>query len=252
LTTVQAPHNVTPDGAFDDPAKVVGRVAATRLSPREAVIESRLASAGSTAGLSAIIPAGYRAMTVKVDDEVSISGFVMPGAYVDVLAVINPPGQISGDPVSQIILQNIKVLANGDNLDEPDDKREAKTVRTVTLLVTPEEAEKLMLASADGKLRLAMRNAVDQGGEQTLGASKRTLLTGERNLPLPELKSQSAPVAAAALQPRRITGKTGKARPAGQSESPPPSAGTLPKNPPPTSIEVFEGMKRRSVEFPRN
>lgn len=239
LTTVQTPQNATPDGTFDDPAKVLGRVTATRILPREAIINSRLAGAGAIAGLSAIIPEGYRAMTVKVDDETGISGFVMPGALVDVLAVINTNGEV----VSKIILQNIKVLANGDNLDEPGDKREAKSVRTVTLLVTPAQSEKLTLASADGKLRLAMRSSVDQGDEQTSGASRRTLLTGERAVLVPEVSP--SPVRNPAPRPAQSRARARLDLPLA-GIAPPVAAPVKPS----ASVEVFEGMKKRSVEFP--
>ena len=80
------------------------------------------------------------------------------------------------DPISKIVLQNIKVLANGQNIDKPKDEREANSVKAVTLLVTPEQAEKLALASSEGKLQLVMRNQIDQGDEQTKGINKRGLL----------------------------------------------------------------------------
>jgi pilus assembly protein CpaB len=246
LTTVRVPRNTTPDGTFDAPEKVVGRITVTRIATREPITNYRLAGDGVTAGLSAIVPEGYRAMTVRVDDESGLSGFLKPGAIVDVLAVISPPGQNSGDPISKIVLQNIKVLASGENLDDPKDKREAKSVKTVTLQVTPEQAEKLVLASIDGRLRLALRNSVDQGDEQTLGATKRTLLTGERALPIPEPGiGKSEPAAKPASPPRR--------RPA-RAALPPIVTKINPPAPPPAaprlSVEVFEGLKKRTVDFP--
>ena len=80
------------------------------------------------------------------------------------------------DPISKIVLQNIKVLANGQNIDKPENEREANSVKAVTLQVTPEQAEKLALASSEGKLQLVMRNQIDQGDEQTPGVNKRNLL----------------------------------------------------------------------------
>ncbi len=97
------------------------------------------------------------------------------------------------DPISKIVLQNIKVLANGQNIDKPESEREANSVKAVTLLVTPEQAEKLALASSEGKLQLVMRNSIDQGDEQTKGINKRTLLGGDRADPVPDpgsLKSE--------------------------------------------------------------
>ena len=133
-------------------------------------------------------------MTVKVDDAAGISGFIMPGTLVDVVVVIDPrEGSGMQDPISKIVLQNIKVLANGQNIDKPKDEREANSVKAVTLQVTPEQAEKLALASSEGKLQLVMRSQIDQGDEQTPGVNKRQLLSGDKAVPAPEpgsLKSE--------------------------------------------------------------
>src|SRR5207245_7895445 len=104
------------------------------------------------------------------DDVVGISGFIMPGTLVDVVVVIDPADHAGmQDPISKIVLQNIKVLANGQNIDKPDNQREANSVKAITLQVTPEQAEKLALASSEGKLQLVMRNAIDAGSEKTPG-----------------------------------------------------------------------------------
>src|SRR2546422_9557369 len=191
---VQFSKESTPDGTFDSAEKLTGRVAVTNIAPREPISESRLAPQGTAGGLSAVIPEGYRAMTVKVDDVVGISGFLMPGALVDVVVTIDPAERAGmEDPVSKIVLQNIKVLANGQNIDKPENQREANSVKAITLLVTPEQAEKLALASSEGKLQLVMRNSIDQGDEQTTGINKRGLLSGEHATTAPEpgsLKSE--------------------------------------------------------------
>ncbi len=239
LMVVQFPPESTPDGAFDSVEKLAGRVAVMNIAPREPVTEARLAPEGTAGGLSAVIPEGYRAMTVKVDDVVGISGFVMPGTLVDVVVVIDPAEKAGmQDPISKIVLQNIKVLANGQNIDKPADQREANSVKAVTLLVTPEQAEKLALASSEGKLQLVMRNSIDQGDEQTSGINKRALLGGERAQPVPEagaLKSeQAAPLP--------------KARPV--RTEPKPAAAPAPA-PPRASVEMIEGAKKRNVDFPQ-
>src|ERR1041384_4342706 len=171
IMLVQFPAESMPDGTFDNLEKLAGRVAVVNIAAREPITESRLASEGTAAGLSAVIPEGYRAMTVKVDDVVGISGFIMPGTLVDVVVTIDPEGNSHQDPVSKIVLQNIKVLANGQNIDNPENEREANSVKAVTLQVTPEQAEKLALAATEGKLQLVMRNQVDQGDEQTQGVN---------------------------------------------------------------------------------
>ncbi|HEY8228370.1 MAG TPA: Flp pilus assembly protein CpaB [Pyrinomonadaceae bacterium] len=240
LTMVQLPKDSTPDGTFDSAEKLVGRVVVNNIGVREPVTESRLAPEGTAAGLSAVIPEGYRAMTVKVDDAAGISGFIQPGALVDVVVVIDPrEGSGMQDPISKIVLQNIKVLANGQNIDKPKDEREANSVKAVTLQVTPEQAEKLALASNEGKLQLVMRNQIDQGDEQTPGVNKRGLLTGERATQAPEpgsLKSEQ-PKETRAVRRVRVQAEPKPAAPA-------------PEQKPRTSVEMIEGAKKRSVEFP--
>ena len=216
------------------------RVAVTNIAPREPITEARLAPAGTAGGLSAVIPEGYRAMTVKVDDVVGISGFIMPGTLVDIVVVIDPAEKVGmQDPISKIVLQNIKVLANGQNIDKPESEREANSVKAVTLLVTPEQAEKLALAASEGKLQLVMRNSIDQGDEQTSGINKRKLLGGEMAKPQPEpgsLKSEQ-PNPKPAPQRFRV--------------EPKPVAEALPVPAPPrASVEMIEGAKKRNVDFP--
>jgi pilus assembly protein CpaB len=239
---VQFPPESTPDGAFESMDKLTGRVAVTNIAPREPITEARLAPEGTAGGLSAVIPEGYRAMTVKVDDVVGISGFIMPGTLVDVVVVIEPAEKAGmQDPISKIVLQNIKVLANGQNIDKPESEREANSVKAVTLLVTPEQAEKLALAASEGKLQLVMRNSIDQGDEQTSGVNKRKLLGGEPAKPLPEpgsLKSeQPNPNPKPATHRVRV--------------EPKPVAEVLPiPAPPRASVEMIEGAKKRNVDFP--
>ena len=246
LTMVEVPQGATPEGAFNDAGKVAGRVAATRIAAREAIINARLAPEGSISGLSAIIPEGMRAMTVKVEDDSGMSGFVLPGTTVDVAAIIKISNTSSENNISKIILQSIKVLASGDNLDEPEDKRDAQKARTVTLLVSPEQAEKLLLASADGRLRLVMRNAIDQHNQVTQGANVRSLLTGEGGLTAADFAQKAAPQPAPVV--RRVTRPQPRSAP--MAELAPP---TMPQPAPRRAeIEVFEGMKKRSVEFPEH
>lgn len=241
ITVVQFPKESTPDGAYDSVEKLAGRVAVVNIAAREPITEARLAPEGTAAGLSAVIPEGYRAMTVKVDDAAGISGFIQPGTMVDVVVTIDPAeGASRQDPVSKIVLQNIKVLASGQNIDKPENEREANSVKAVTLQVTPEQAEKLALASAEGKLQLVMRNQIDQGDEQTPGVNKRNLLTGDTAMPAPDPgslkseqpKSESKPVR---RSPRAHT-------PAATAPAPQPT--------PRTSVEMIEGAKKRAVEFP--
>jgi pilus assembly protein CpaB len=241
IMMVQFPKESTPDGTFASAEKLVGRVAITNIAARDTITEARLAPMGTAGGLSAVIPEGYRAMTVKVDDVVGISGFIMPGTLVDIVVVIVPAENTGQrDPISKIVLQNIKVLANGQNIDKPEDQREANSVKAVTLQVTPEQAEKLALAASEGKLQLVMRNSTDQGDEETKGVNKRDLLNGDGAVPVPEpgsLKSERPPESKPVRRARAHTGV--KAAPVSQTPEKPRS-----------SVEMIEGAKKRSVDFP--
>ena len=187
-------------------------------------------------------------MTVKVDDVVGVSGFIMPGTLVDVVVVIQPPkGTANDETISKIVLQNIKVLASGQNIDKPKNDREVeRSVRAVTLQVTPEQTEKLALASSEGKLQLVMRNSVDQADEQTSGANKRSLLSGERAMLVPEpgVGSNSTPKAAP-TSPRRIA-----PRPVVKETASAPKS-TQPPAPPRPTVEVIKGGKKEVQDFPQ-
>jgi pilus assembly protein CpaB len=238
---VQFPKESMPDGTYENADKLAGRVAVVNIAAREPITESRLAPEGTAGGLSAVIPEGYRAMTVKVDDVVGISGFIMPGTLVDVVVVITPEDASRGaGPISKIVLQNIKVLANGQNIDKPENQRDVNSVKAVTLQVTPEQAEKLALASSEGRLQLVMRNSIDQGDEQTMGVNKRTLLGGEHATPAPDpgsLKSEQPKPEFKSKPARRVSVEPAAVK------APTPVA-------PRASVEVIEGAKKRSVDFP--
>src|SRR5690242_11910308 len=247
LTVTQLPRSAAPDGTFSkiDPENLIGRVAVVRIAAREPITESRLAPLGSAAGLSSVIPEGYRAMNVRVDDVVGISGFIMPGALVDIVVVIEPPdSDKQKERVSKIVLQNIKVLANGANLDKPKNEKEVDRVKTVTLQVTPEQAEKLALASSEGRLQLVMRNSIDQGDEVTTGATKKSLLSGERAQPVvePGPSKEVKPATTHSSAPRHRP-RVAAAETAVRVNTPAPA----PARP---SVEVIKGSKKENVDFP--
>lgn len=245
LAVAQFPANVTPEGAIstiDD--KLIGRVVVASMSPRDPITEAKLAPVGAAGGLSSMIPEGYRAMTVAVNEVVGVSGFIMPGTLVDIVVVISPPkGSGNDETISKIVLQNIKVLASGQNIDKPKNDREVeRSIRAITVQVTPEQAEKLALASSEGKLQLVMRNSVDQADEQTAGANKRSLLNGERATIAPEPGTATAPKAAPSSirrTPRPVRDTTTTAA----KVNPPPP-------PPRPSVEVIKGAKKETVDFP--
>jgi pilus assembly protein CpaB len=241
------PNGSTPEGAFKKLDQVIGRVAIIPLGVRETITSNKLAPAGIGGGLPAVIPEGYRAMTVKVDDVVGVSGFIMPGSHVDIVAVITPQSRdgYNGDPISKIVLQNIKVLATGPKIDSPENQREPNSVKAVTLQVTPEEAEKLALAANQGSLQLVMRNYSDRDDSDTNGASKEGLLVGYKPTTVASVKVEkpadpATPAPAPKKNPVRPMRSDAK-DPAPVVQQP------LPRR---NSIELIEGGKRRDVDMP--
>lgn len=154
-----------PAGAFleKDKSSLVGRGVTADLTPGEPILETLLAAAGSGGGLAAAIPNGMRACAVKVDEVVGVSGFVTPGMHVDVIVSGNPPtstGAPSNDTQVRTLLQDLKVLSAGTDFQK-DAEGKAKQVHVVNLLVTPDQAETLSLASNQTHIQLVLRNPLD-------------------------------------------------------------------------------------------
>jgi len=258
LTAVKFPGGATPNGVFNSNEKLIGRVAVVNIAAREPITDNKLATEGAAGGLSAIIPEGYRAMTVRVDEVLGVSGFIQPNSLVDIVVVIEPPAnnKAAGQGrISKIVLQNIKVLASGQNINQPKADSQAAVVGAVTLQVTPEQAEKLALATSEGRLQLVMRNSIDQGDEQTPGANKSTLLTGERAMLVPDpgmSNSEQQPRVAAAPAQRRPRVRVEQMSYPRESTS----SGAVAATPVPVSqtrrpaVEMYQGTKKSSVEFP--
>lgn len=174
-------------GSFSDVQPLADRVVLVNLTAGEPVLEQKLAPLGSKAGLSAMIPAGMRAVSVRVNDVAGVSGFALPGNHVDVMVSIQDD---QGKMVSKIVLQQILVLAVAQDASVKDDTK-ARVVNSVTLEVTPQQAEALDLARSVGTLSLALRNQVDQGRVVTAGVRKADLLGGA---PPPSPASVAEPV----------------------------------------------------------
>jgi len=242
------PNGSAPVGAFRKVEEIVGRVAITPIGVREPITNMKLAPEGIGAGLNAVIPEGYRAMTVKVDDVVGVSGFVMPGSFVDIVAVITPVNvnEAAGGPISKIVLQNIKVLASGAKIDSPTDQRQPTDSKAVTLQVTPKQAEKLVLAANEGKLQLVMRNYGDQEDAETNGANKASLLGGERVVPDPGPTSSEKKTLETLKPPFRPSIK--RISSVGVQNIAKPVATAQPVSR--KSVELIEGSKRREVDVP--
>jgi pilus assembly protein CpaB len=170
---VDWPAGAVPQGAFTDVKALEGRVTAMALVRGEPLVESRLTAKGSGQGMAAIIAPTMRAMTVHVNEVIGVAGFIHPGDYVDVISTMQTPihahSTTEQEYRSKIVLQNIKVLAVGEDLVTQNAK--PVKVPVVTLLVTPEQSERLALSSSHGEVQLTMRSQTDQGEVTTPGVS---------------------------------------------------------------------------------
>jgi pilus assembly protein CpaB len=198
----------------------VGHGVINPISKGEFFLPNRLAGENAGAGLPALIPPGMRAVSVRVNEVVSVAGFVTPGTRVDVLLTGAPGG--SGEQQTTTVLQNVAVLASGHTLERTS-SGEAQNTAVITLLVTPDDAQRLTLASTEGHIQLALRNPLDTKQDEVPASNSRGLYRG---LPIP---------AAVHTPVRHVV-------PAKPTTTPPASTGV--------SIEVYQGDKKQEVKFP--
>jgi pilus assembly protein CpaB len=207
LRTIAWPADAVPAGSFNDPKDLVGRGLIQSMVQNEAVLPAKLAPVGSGAGLPPVIPEGKRAVSVRVNDVVGVAGYVLPGTHVDVLATISPTNQDT-DMTSKVVLTNVLVLASGTKIEQDVENNKPISVSVVTLMVDPLEAERLTLASTEGKIQLALRNPLDKTAPPTPG-----------------------------IQPPVLLGYQGARRPVAPSR-------VAAAPPPPPTVEVIRGDKR--------
>jgi pilus assembly protein CpaB len=162
VNLIQWPASVPLPGSFTKVEDVAGRPLIYPLGKGEPVMARDLAIPGSGIGLSVKIPAGMRATSVRSNEVVGVAGFLFPGSRVDVLGTFNIPG--SPNPMTQTLLQNVEVLTAGTQI-EPDPTGKPQTVNVVTLLLSPEDAQKLLMASTQSTIQFVLRNGADQGKE---------------------------------------------------------------------------------------
>src|SRR6201988_2824857 len=191
-------RDAMPPGAFTDIAGVTGKYVKTPFVENEPIVSERLFSGVKTAGvLPLLIPSGMRAMSVPVDEVSDIAGFVLPHTRVDVLVAVSSGGAGGAEPFSKIVLQNVEVLAIAQDIEQVGDK--AQPVKVVTLLVSPEEAERLALASREGTLRLAMRNYDDTKIVMTSGVDVSQMLRSyggpQPSMPVMQAQHTARPMA---------------------------------------------------------
>jgi|SRR5580698_2202627 pilus assembly protein CpaB len=215
---ITIPQSAVPPGAFSDPARVLGRGAVLPVSKGDFILQSKLAALNAGAGLPSMIPPGMRAVSVRVNDVVSVAGFVQPGTRVDVLATGNEGS--GNDRQTTTVLENVAVIAVGKNLGgngSPD----SPAAPVITLLVSPDDAQKLALVSQEGRIQLSLRNPLDtkKGGIGATHAS--SLYPGERPV-ASDTKPKAHKVAA-------------------KAPAPPPTSYT---------VEMIRGSKRDEKKFP--
>jgi pilus assembly protein CpaB len=193
LQVVSWPGNALPVGYISQPANAAGRGLISGVRMNQPIIESGLAERGSGAGLPIIFPEGMRAVSVRVDEVVSVAGYVTPRTRVDVMLTYRPGSSgNNAQTYSQIILQNLLVLAAGQTVQH-DEQGRPMTVSVVTLMVTPEQGEKLILAAAQGRIQLALRNMLDVEEVQTPGIGEARLFELGRPPARTASSSSSAP-----------------------------------------------------------
>jgi pilus assembly protein CpaB len=163
-------YGTVPKGVFVKADDLIGRGVVSNIYAGEPVLENRLAALGSGGGLAATIKPGMRACAIKVDEVVGVAGFVTPGSHVDVLISGTPPGNASAEIGTKVktLLQNIEVLSAGQDIQQ-DSEGKPKTVQVVNLLVTPQDAEALSLASNQARIQLVLRNPLDTDVAKTTG-----------------------------------------------------------------------------------
>ena len=208
LTVVNFPVGSAPEGSFSKPSDIFGRGLIVSMVKNEIVLNAKLASKEAGAGLPPVIPDGMRAVSVRVNEVIGVAGYVLPGTRVDVVCTASPNNQPQ-DATSKVILSNVQVLTAGTRMEQDQKDGKPMAVTVVTLLVYPEQSERLALASTEGKIQLALRNPLDTSAPETPGIKPAVLLglakpaasrpvasnnSGARKAPGPV--SNAAPVAA--------------------------------------------------------
>lgn len=243
VRTAAWPKNVPLPGSFQKPEDVIGRGVIINMSANEPVLESKLAPKEGGAGLTSAIPEGMRAVSVKVNDVIGVAGFVVPGTRVDVILSGSRNKDNNGIEESKVILENVQVLAAGQNVDQ-DANGKPQNVQVITLLVKPEDAQRLALAtSGDGRIQLALRNPLDLQYANPEAVQKASLFGGPSGAELvPAL-------AEAGKQQKKADRKLHpRVQPVVKKEEPK----AAPAPPPPPKmlhVELIEGNKSKVSSF---
>jgi pilus assembly protein CpaB len=245
------PKSTPLEGSFADLSQVLGRAVLIDMLPNEPILESKLAPKEGGAGLTVAIPEGMRAISIQVNSVIAVTGFVGAGSRVDLILTGNPPSAVKGAKASpddqlasKIILENLQVLAVGQNIQK-DAEGKPQAFAEVTILVTPEQAEKIALATGDGRIQLVLRNPLDNKTVDPPLVFRSALYAGSTTAE--EKPKVKAP----------ITGATSTAAAAKPVRKPKPAsvvAVATPTPPPPPapklwSVELIQGSKRATENF---
>jgi pilus assembly protein CpaB len=196
LKTQDYPKDLVPPGALTKIEDAVGRVTHSPLVKDEPILNGKLAALGAGRGMAAIIPRGMRAFTIQTPSiSSSVAGFILPGNKVDVLLTVTPQGANETDgPRTVTLLQQVEILAVDQSVEAPaSNKSDVKELRSVTLLVTPDQATKLNLGQNKGVLHLSLRNPEDKASANTRRVTMIDLGLGEEKPPeAPKVEKPSA------------------------------------------------------------
>ncbi len=181
LTEIDWPRNVALDGLIDKKEEVAGHVLGYPVAANEPVLRRDLAASASL-GLAAKIPDGMRASAVKTNEVMNLAGFIFPGSRVDVLMTVRGENNDASTTTARTVLQNIQVLSTGTKID-PDPTGKPENVTVVTLLVTPEQSQKLALAQSQGTIQFVLRNGGDSANPETPVVDLAALTGGQKTPP---------------------------------------------------------------------
>ncbi len=220
LTILNFPAGQAPEASFSQASEIVGRGLIVSVVKNEPILPAKLAPREAGAGLPPVIPEGMRAVSVRVNEVIGVAGYVLPGTRVDVLATASP-NESRADTTSKVILPNVQVLTAGTRMEQDQEQGKPVQVTVVTLLVTPEQSERLALASTEGKIQLALRNPMDQTAPETPGIKTAALVGAAR-----VARTQSGPSTRPRTQPAA------------------PVTQLIPSPEPMPTVEVIRGDKR--------
>jgi pilus assembly protein CpaB len=231
LQAAQWPVQTVPVGAFSSIDSVVGRVPRVAIYNGEPIVPGRLAPTGTGPGLEIKIPAGQRAMAVRINDVAGISGLLQPNSRVDVLVTIREDN--SEKQIAKLFMSNMLVLSVGTEVQR-DAQGKPNNATTVTLAVTPEEAERLAIAMNTGSIQLVLRGYGDPDSVRTKGATSGDVLT--------QLKGTSVVIPQKSAPPKIVYRPmpTQKAEPKKEAPPPPPDS---------ARIDVYRGGKAVQQKF---